>query len=129
MDYIIINSLSDDASKAENDALYTSDSCFEKPYRCPHPKINFYLYTRRTQDQPEKLDVLDPEAFYYTHYNPSHPTKLVIHGFGGGRNLSPSTDMREAYFRRGDYNIIIVDYSNAVKGELSNFDKSVGHGN
>lgn len=113
----ITNSLPDNSSKPENDDLYTTDSCFEKPYRCPHPKINFYLYTRRTQNSPEKMDVLDPDALYYTHFNPSHPTKLVIHGFGGGRNLSPSTDMREAYFKHGDYNIVIVDYSTAVKGE------------
>lgn len=39
----------------------------------------------------------------------------MIHGFGGGRNLSPSTDMRREYFLNRDYNIIIVDYGNAVK--------------
>lgn len=95
--------------------VYKTKSCFEKPYRCPHPKIEFYLYTRRTQKKPEKLNVLDSEAFYYTHFNRAHPTKIVIHGFGGGRHFSPSTDMREAYFKHGDYNIIIVDYSRAVK--------------
>ncbi|XP_055685477.1 inactive pancreatic lipase-related protein 1 [Lutzomyia longipalpis] len=95
--------------------LFKSSSCLEKPYRCPHPKINFYLYTRRTQDAPEKLNVLDPEAFYYTHFNPKHPTKIVIHGFGGGRNFSPSPDIRKAYFTLGEYNIIIVDYSAAAR--------------
>lgn len=62
--------------------LFKTKSCLEKPYRCPHPKIEFYLYTRRTQKKPEKLDVLDPEAFYYTHFNRAHPTKIIIHGFG-----------------------------------------------
>lgn len=95
--------------------VFKSKSCFEKPFRCPHPKIEFYLYTRRTQKRPEKLDVLDPEAFYYTHFNRAHPTKIIIHGFGGGRNFSPSPDLREAYFTLGDYNIIIVDYSRAVR--------------
>lgn len=28
---------------------------------------------------------------------------------------SPSTDMRDAYFYRGNYNIIIVDYGTLVK--------------
>lgn len=87
----------------------------EKPFRCPHPKIQFYLYTRRTQEEPEFIDVLDDNALYYTHFNPRHPTKIVIHGFGGGRNLSPSPDIRKAYFTIGDYNIIIVDYGSAVK--------------
>lgn len=62
--------------------LFKTKSCLEKPYRCPHPKIEFFLYTRRTQKKPEKIDVLDPEAFYYTHYNRAHPTKIIIHGFG-----------------------------------------------
>lgn len=61
-------------------SVFKTKSCFEKPYRCPHPKIEFYLYTRRTQKKPEKLDVLDPEAFYYTHFNRAHPTKIIIHG-------------------------------------------------
>lgn len=38
-----------------------------------------------------------------------------MHGFGGGRNLSPSTDMRDAYFTVGNYNIIIVDYGTLVR--------------
>lgn len=105
-----------DSQKADptND-VFNSKSCLSKPIRCPHPQIQFFLYTRRTQKSPELLDVLDPESFYYTHFNRAHPTKIVIHGFGGGRNLSPSPDMREAFFKRGDYNIIIVDYSSAVK--------------
>lgn len=61
------------------------------------------------------MDVLNPEALYYSHFNRAHPTKIIIHGFGGGRNLSPSPNIREAYFKRGEYNIIIVDYGSAVK--------------
>lgn len=95
--------------------VFNTTSCLEKPYRCPHPKINFYLYTKRTQNNPEKLDVLDPDSLYDTHFNRAHPVKIVIHGFGGGRNLSPSPDIREGYFQVGEYNIIIVDYGDAVK--------------
>lgn len=95
--------------------VFHSNSCLDKPYRCPHPRIQFYLYTKRTQKNPELLDVLDPEHLYYTHFNRAHPTKIVIHGFGGGRNLSPSPDIRDAYFKRGDYNVIIVDYGSLVK--------------
>lgn len=94
--------------------VFNTSSCLEKPYRCPHPRIKFYLFTRRTQQNPELIDVLNPESLYNTHWNPKHPVKIVIHGFGGGRNLSPSPDMRKAYFARGNYNIIIVDYGSAV---------------
>lgn len=40
---------------------------------------------------------------------------LAFQGFGGGRNLTPSPDLRNAYFSVGDYNILIVDYGPAVK--------------
>ncbi|XP_055386436.1 lipase member H-A [Condylostylus longicornis] len=109
---------SDEADKTEdnkNPEIFVTSSCLEKPYKCPHPKIQFYLYTRRTQEVPEFLDVLDDNALFFTHFNPTHPTKIIIHGFGGGRNLSPSPNIREAYFSIGEYNIIIVDYGNAVK--------------
>ncbi len=59
--------------------------------------------------------MLDPESLWNSHWNPAHPVKIVVHGFGGGRKLSPSPDIRKAYFTRGNYNIIIVDYSAAVK--------------
>lgn len=112
--FFFSNLLSDSQNDSTND-VFNSKSCLSKPIRCPHPQIQFFLYTRRTQKTPELLDVLDPDSFYYTHFNRAHPTKIVIHGFGGGRNLSPSPDIRDAYFKRGDYNIIIVDYGSAVK--------------
>lgn len=70
---------------------------------------------RRTQKTPELLDTTKEESLYNSQFNRVNPTKIVIHGFGGGRNLSPSTDMREAFFYRGNYNIIIVDYGTLVR--------------
>ncbi|KAK4886617.1 hypothetical protein RN001_002888 [Aquatica leii] len=102
--------------KAENmQDLFNTSSCIPKPYICPHPQIEFYLYTRRTQQKPEILNTLSNDSLYNSHFNRMNPTKLVIHGFGGGRNLSPSTDMRAAYFHNGAYNIIIVDYGSLAK--------------
>lgn len=114
--FLMISGCQNAVAEDEKDPdVFVSDSCLERPFRCPHPKIQFYLYTRRTQDDPELLDVLNPEQLYFTHFNPAHPTKIVIHGFGGGRNNNPSPEIRKAYFTVGNYNIIIVDYSTAVK--------------
>ncbi|KAG9437076.1 phospholipase A1 member A [Apis mellifera carnica] len=90
--------------------LFNSTSCAKPPYECPHPQIEFYLYTRETQKKPLRIDVRKFDSLYYSKFNKSHPTKIIIHGFGGGRNLIPSPDLRKAYFTRGNYNIIIVDY-------------------
>lgn len=95
--------------------LLSNASCIDPPFKCPHPRIQFYLYTRTTQQYPELLDTKDSNSLYASRFNPKHPTKVIIHGFQGGRNLSPSTDLRKAYFTRGDYNIIIVDYSSLAQ--------------
>ncbi|ERL93779.1 phospholipase A1 VesT1.02 [Dendroctonus ponderosae] len=95
--------------------LFNTSSCIPKPFRCPHKQIQFFLYTRRTQQEPELLDTTKEDSLYNTQFNRRYPVKIVVHGFGGGRNLSPSTDMRDAYFYRGNYNVIIVDYGTLVK--------------
>ncbi|XP_011499591.1 PREDICTED: pancreatic lipase-related protein 2 [Ceratosolen solmsi marchali] len=95
--------------------LFNSTSCAKPPYICPYPFIQFYLYTRDTQQNPLLLDVTRKESLFKSRFNRSHPTKIIIHGFGGGRNLAPSTDLRKAYFTRGNYNIIIVDYGSLVR--------------
>lgn len=79
--------------------------------------ISFYFksYFRSTQAKGELINTLDNNSLTKSKFNVNHPTKIVVHGFGGGRNLSPSTDMRNAYFKRGNYNIIIVDYGSLVK--------------
>ncbi|XP_011139807.1 pancreatic lipase-related protein 2 isoform X2 [Harpegnathos saltator] len=95
--------------------LFNSTSCAKPPYICPHPQIEFYLYTRDTQQDPVLLDVRNFNSLRNSKFNKSHSTKIIIHGFGGGRNLAPSTDLRDAYFKRGHYNIIIVDYGSLVR--------------
>ncbi|XP_015514869.1 inactive pancreatic lipase-related protein 1 [Neodiprion pinetum] len=101
-------------SKALED-LFNNTSCLKGPIVCPNPRIEFYLYTRETQKNPFLIDVLDPHSLDRSKFNNLHPTKVIIHGFGGGRNLAPSTDLRKAYFTRGNYNVIIVDYGSLVR--------------
>ncbi|CAH1105067.1 unnamed protein product [Psylliodes chrysocephalus] len=95
--------------------LFNTSSCIPKPYRCPHKQIQFFLYTRRTQQNPELIDTTRDDSLFNSQFNRAYPTKVVIHGFGGGRMFAPSTDMRDAYFYRGNYNVIIVDYGTLVK--------------
>ncbi|EEB20315.1 Ves G 1 allergen precursor, putative [Pediculus humanus corporis] len=95
--------------------LYNTTSCVEPPIKCPHRRIQFFLYTRQTQEEGELLDVTDINSLYNSKFNALHPTKIIIHGFGGGRNLIPSPNIRKAYFSYGEYNVIIVDYGTLAK--------------
>lgn len=60
--------------------VYNTTSCLPKPYRCPHPFIRFFLYTRRTQELGEEIDVLNQDSLWNSHWNPMHPVKVIIHG-------------------------------------------------
>lgn len=50
---------------------------------------------RYTQASPDLIDTTNLDSLYLSHFNPAHPTKVIIHGFQGGRNLAPSTDLRD----------------------------------
>jgi hypothetical protein len=53
------------------------------------------ILRRETQQNPELLNTLKASSLYGSRFNASHPTKVIIHGFAGGRHLSPSTDLRD----------------------------------
>ncbi|XP_039285454.1 phospholipase A1 1 [Nilaparvata lugens] len=109
--------------------LFNTSSCVDPPLKCPHYRIQFYLYTRYKTNYHYFINQL--HYFYEIRRISSrdfdlhkeklrvsyciNSTRVIIHGFQGGRNFSPSTDLRDAYFERGDYNIIIVDYSTLVR--------------
>lgn len=57
--------------------------------------INFAAIFRETQQDPLLLDVRDFNSLRNSKFNKNHPTKIIIHGFGGGRNLVPSTHLRD----------------------------------
>jgi hypothetical protein len=61
-----------------------------------NPKLtDFSVLRRQTQQNPELLNTLNASSLYGSRFNASHPTKIIIHGFAGGRHLSPSTDLRD----------------------------------
>lgn len=62
-------------------------------------EIGFFFYIfRTTQEHGELLDVMDINSLHYSKFNAIYPTKIIIHGFGGGRNLVPSTDLRNGMY-------------------------------
>lgn len=76
-----------------------------------HGRLNNIMFRLRlTQNNPELLDVTDPESLYASHFNPNHPVKIIIHGFQGGRNLSPSTDLRN-----GNFSHVILSRTNSSR--------------
>ncbi|OAD52787.1 Phospholipase A1 member A [Eufriesea mexicana] len=107
--------------------LFNSTSCAKPPFECPHPQIEFYLYTRETQKKPLRIDVRRFESLHYSRFNKSHPTKIIIHGFGGGRDLIPSPDIRKVDIGYDPIKLAWVRHSHTMVSMYETFDFSVFH--
>ncbi|KAG5898207.1 hypothetical protein JTB14_005587 [Gonioctena quinquepunctata] len=81
---------------------------------CPDPDVTFFLYTRSNPDNPDALRIgSDPRVsnLNNTSFDPSKPTKIIIHGYNSDMNLSALVEIRKEYLKTRDFNIITVDWS------------------
>jgi hypothetical protein len=79
--------------------------------------MDCFVVRRQTQQNPELLNTLNASALYGSLFNASHPTKIIIHGFAGGRHLSPSTDLRDGMLAMCDSHCSSLTMSKAVLSE------------
>ncbi|KAG5675550.1 hypothetical protein PVAND_005446 [Polypedilum vanderplanki] len=89
--------------------------CLITQPECPNSNISFYLYTRETQDNPMRLDLNEPTSVKNAKYAQHQPLIIIIHGYTGDKDYSPNSHLRPAYFQRGEFNIISVDYNELAK--------------
>lgn len=74
--------------------------------------IQLNLYTNLDGGStPYRLRVNDTDNLNRSGYNPEHPTKILIHGFGGNGQNGVIIHTKDAYLAKGNYNIIGVDWS------------------
>ncbi|KAI5642704.1 lipase domain-containing protein [Phthorimaea operculella] len=85
--------------------------CVTPPLDCPNVNITFWLYTRANQDKPHQLFATDSESIKSAPWVKDAPVKILIHGYTGHKDFSPNTEIRPAYMKCCDYNIISVDYN------------------
>ncbi|XP_049868055.1 pancreatic lipase-related protein 2-like [Pectinophora gossypiella] len=76
---------------------------------CPDPDLKLHLYTEG--DLVKKVVDLNSEDWLrQSGWEPSHETILLIHGYAGGDDTLPITVLRDAYIRRGGYNVFMLDW-------------------
>ncbi|XP_026315649.1 inactive pancreatic lipase-related protein 1-like isoform X2 [Hyposmocoma kahamanoa] len=92
------------------------NDCIEPQLKCPNSNITFWLYTRQNQHNPYQLLANDSNSMTLAPFVKNSPVKLLIHGYTGNRNRSPNKELRSAYFKCCDYNIISVDYNPLASG-------------
>lgn len=93
-------------------AIRSWDGCVMPPMECPNINITYWLYTRETpEDNPHQLYAMDDDSILSAPWVEGAPIKILIHGYTGHRDFSPNTEIRPAYMKCCDYNVISVDYN------------------
>ncbi|XP_060803836.1 pancreatic lipase-related protein 2 [Amyelois transitella] len=96
---------------SDNFTNVSFEDCIWKRDRepCPDPDVFLNLYT---EAQPEKklVDLSSEDWLRQSGWEPAHETVLIIHGYAGGDDTLPITVLRDAYLRRGGYNVFMLDW-------------------
>uniref|UniRef100_A0A2A4IV85 Lipase domain-containing protein n=1 Tax=Heliothis virescens TaxID=7102 RepID=A0A2A4IV85_HELVI len=76
---------------------------------CPDPDVNLHLYT---EADPLKnvVDLSSQDWLRQSGWDPAHENVLLIHGYAGGDDTLPIVVLRDAYLRRGGYNVFMLDW-------------------
>lgn len=84
----------------------------------PPDAVKFYLYTKETESNPEVLDINDPEAIGKSHFNPQNPVRVIIHGFLNNKDAPVNRLLRQAYLKKNDFNVIVVDWGKVAQNSF-----------
>lgn len=88
--------------------------------------VNYYLYTK---ENPEVPVLLKRSYLKSSPVNPDHEVKLLTHGWLENANRTYLKELTKAYLKRGDYNIIVIDWQRPAQFDYtiaSRNTKSVG---
>lgn len=88
-----------------------SPNCLFTTHQCPNENVTFFLYTRNTQDSPTQLDMTKPSDIMNAPFVKGRPLIFLIHGYTGHKNFAPNNYIRPAYFEKGEFNVISIDYN------------------
>ncbi|KAL0113449.1 hypothetical protein PUN28_012538 [Cardiocondyla obscurior] len=77
-------------------------------------KTTFYLYTRSNPLIGQQLLIDNLDSVKESFWNPAHPTRLVTHGWLGNSEEPSCTQIRDAYLKTSDYNVIAIDWREAA---------------
>ncbi|XP_073822216.1 phospholipase A1-like [Musca autumnalis] len=89
------------------------------PYAAQKLQMNFYLFKRAFPDCGREISLND-DSIYSCGLNASHPTRIIIHGWMSQSRGSFNLDVKNAYLKRGDYNVIVADWS-AIAANINYF--------
>ncbi|XP_053953126.1 phospholipase A1-like [Anastrepha ludens] len=72
--------------------------------------VTFYLYTNLNPSKGQKISE-SASSIQSSNFDPSNPTRFVIHGWIQSYTSGMNKDIRAAWLARGKYNVIVVDWA------------------
>ncbi|CAD7080185.1 unnamed protein product [Hermetia illucens] len=76
--------------------------------------VSFYLFTPRNPQTPQVVATNDTKSLKDSNFNPDFPTRVICHGWGQNNKSELNIMIRENYLARGDFNVIVMDWSEAA---------------
>ncbi|XP_034128082.1 serine-rich adhesin for platelets isoform X2 [Drosophila guanche] len=83
--------------------------------------VNFYLYTLRNTNTGQQIKATRA-SIDASNFNPENPTRITIHGWNANYKDGVNRKIASAWFQKGDYNMIAVDW---VRGRSAEYVSSV----
>ncbi|XP_008488089.3 phospholipase A1-like [Diaphorina citri] len=77
---------------------------------CPDKDIRVYLYSSE-HGTKTRINILKSNSLKYAGWDPHKRNVIIIHGFNQSESQSPMTIIRDAYIRRRDYNVFMLDFA------------------
>ncbi|XP_037824158.1 lipase member H-like [Lucilia sericata] len=76
-----------------------------------HKDLRFDLYTRKNPYEKQMLYTGQQDSILKSNFNAKWPTRISFHGWNGQTKTCSSAAIKDAYLAKGDFNIILVDWS------------------
>ncbi|CAD0202238.1 unnamed protein product [Chrysodeixis includens] len=76
-----------------------------------NPDNNQYLlFTRRNSGSSQRLVMNNANSIRNSNFNPNVPTVVIVHGWLSNQNTDINPVIRDAYLRKSDVNVIVMDW-------------------
>ncbi|XP_047535492.1 pancreatic lipase-related protein 2 isoform X2 [Vanessa atalanta] len=76
--------------------------------------IQYKLFTRTNQNFFDIIEPGSPNALSRTRFNTTRPTVIYLFGFSEAATGPSTTNLKNAFLAKGDYNFIAVDWSRLI---------------
>ncbi|XP_043643610.1 pancreatic lipase-related protein 2-like isoform X4 [Drosophila teissieri] len=83
------------------------------PFGSKNLRMHFYLFKREFPECGREVNFSIERKWKHCGFNASLPTRLMIHGWMSQSRGSFNRDVKNAYLKKGEYNVIVADWSSS----------------